>query len=356
MKKILLIEDNEDVRENTSDLLELANFKVITAENGKEGVKMAKKNNPDLIICDIMMPELDGYGVLNSLSKHFKTTTVPFIFLTAKTEKSEIRKGMNLGADDYLTKPFSDEELLEAIHMRLKKHALLKKKYSQDVKGITEFLDEASEYLELNSISRDYNLQKYNKNDLIFMEGSTANSLCFVQSGVVKTYKTSEDGKNLVTGLHGPGTFFGQLSLLANDGLYIESASAIDNVEIYKIPKVDFITLLFENKDVSSKFIKLISNDLIEVQEQLIYMAFATVRQKVAKVLLDLHEKSDLTEKFSNGISISREDLAGIIGTAVETAIRMLTEFKEEGLIAIGQGKKIIIQDEKALRELISGD
>lgn len=354
MKKILLIEDNEDVRENTTDLLKLANYEVITAENGKIGVQLAKKDPPDLIICDIMMPELDGYGVLHSLSKHNKTTTIPFIFLTAKTEKNDIRKGMNLGADDYLTKPFNEQELLEAINVRLKKHALLERKFSQNLEGVTEFLEEASEYLDLESISRDYDIQKYKKNELIFMEGGTAHSLCFVQSGAVKTYKTSETGKKLVTGLYGPGSFMGQLSLLTSDGLYIETASALEPVEIYKIPKVDFITLLYENKAVSNKFIKLISNNLIEVQEQLIYMAFATVRQKVAKALLDLQQESVLTDKGSSGISISREDLAGLTGTAVETAIRMLTELKEEGLISIGYGKKIVIEDEKALKEIIS--
>ena len=111
MKKILLIEDNPDVRENTSEILSLANYKVTVAENGKIGVELAQQDRPDLIICDIMMPELDGYGVLHILSKKPETANIPFIFLTAKTEKGDIRKGMNLGADDYLTKPFDDTEL-----------------------------------------------------------------------------------------------------------------------------------------------------------------------------------------------------------------------------------------------------
>ena len=258
MEKILLIEDNEDVRENTTALLELANYRVVAAENGKIGVEMAKKNKLDLIICDIMMPELDGYGVLQTLSKHYKTASIPFIFLTAKTEKDDIRKGMNLGADDYLTKPFSEQELLEAVKSRLKKHSFLKKQFSQNVQGITEFLEDVSEYLDLESISRDYSLQNYKKNDLIFMEGDTANSLCFVQSGIIKTYKTSEAGKDLVTGLFGQGSFIGQLSLLTDHGLYLESAMALEDVEIYKIPKIDFLTLLYGNKVVSKKFINLI--------------------------------------------------------------------------------------------------
>ena len=98
-KKILLIEDNADVRENAAEILSLAGYDVQTAVNGKSGVDMAQKDKPDLIICDIMMPELDGYGVLHILSKSADTAGIPFIFLTAKTEKADIRKGMNLGAD-----------------------------------------------------------------------------------------------------------------------------------------------------------------------------------------------------------------------------------------------------------------
>src|SRR6187200_2411089 len=129
MKKILLIEDNLEVRENTEEILSLANYEVLTAPNGKVGVELAQKENPDLIICDIMMPELDGYGVLHILNKKAETAGIPFIFLTAKTEKTDIRKGMNLGADDYLTKPFDDTDLLNAIEARLHKSSMQHKLY-----------------------------------------------------------------------------------------------------------------------------------------------------------------------------------------------------------------------------------
>jgi CheY-like chemotaxis protein len=108
MKKILLIEDNTDVRENTAEILSLAQYNVITAKNGKEGVELAQKEKPDLIICDIMMPVLDGHGVLHLLSKNDETSGIPFIFLTAKAERSDFMKGMELGADYYLTKQFDD--------------------------------------------------------------------------------------------------------------------------------------------------------------------------------------------------------------------------------------------------------
>lgn len=121
MKSILIIEDNKDVRENTADLLELENYKVTTAENGKIGVEIAKKILPNVILCDIMIPELDGFQVLQKLIEYPKTASIPFIFLTAKTEKIDMQKGINLGATYYLTKPFTEKELLEVIENRLKK-------------------------------------------------------------------------------------------------------------------------------------------------------------------------------------------------------------------------------------------
>src|ERR1700712_1967967 len=130
MKTILIIEDNAEVRENTAEIIELANYKVITADNGKTGVELALKEKPDLVICDIMMPVLDGYGVYHLMSKHKETATIPFIFLTAKSEKADFRKGMEMGADDYIMKPFDGIELLNAIEIRLKKNKLLKQQYS----------------------------------------------------------------------------------------------------------------------------------------------------------------------------------------------------------------------------------
>lgn len=127
MKKILVIEDEHAIRLNILDILEMEDFESIGADDGREGVAMAKKHLPDLIICDILMPKLNGYGVLAELRSDPKTATIPFIFLTAKTTPKDIREGMNLGADDYLTKPFEVDELIKAVHTRLEKHAALKK-------------------------------------------------------------------------------------------------------------------------------------------------------------------------------------------------------------------------------------
>src|ERR1700749_2614706 len=139
-QKVLILEDNNDIRENIVEILELANYSVFAAYNGKTGVDLAIKHTPDIILCDIMMPELDGYGVLYMLNKNPATAAIPFIFLTAKAERLDLRKGMEMGADDYLTKPFDDIELLNAVESRLKKKEAQQTFYSRSLDNLNVLL------------------------------------------------------------------------------------------------------------------------------------------------------------------------------------------------------------------------
>ncbi len=352
MKKILLIEDDKDVRENTAEILTFANYTVTTAENGVIGIEKATKYLPDIIICDIMMPGLNGYSVLQHLNQNPKTASIPFIFMTAKTDKADRRMGMNLGADDYLTKPFEEEELLQAISCRLKKYNFLKKEIAKNLEGISNFMEEASEYLDLESLSRDQGLKKYPKKEILFWEGDAANTLFFIENGTIKTYKSTESGKDFVTGLFNGGNFVGQLSLLSKTGTYVETAVVLEDAEVYAIPKDVFTKLLYGNPLVSEKFIEMISNNLKDVQEHLVAMAFSSVRQRAAKALLELHDKGMIQDSADSGIGIAREDFAGMIGTATETAIRTLSEFKEEGLIGTERGRRIILLNKEELQSV----
>ena len=352
MKRILLIDDNKDVRENTAEILELANYEVATAENGKVGVEMAKEFRPDVVVCDIMMPEMDGYGVLEVLSKNSSTASTPFIFLTAKTEREDMRLGMNMGADDYLTKPFEDKELLEAIACRLQKNDFLRKEIAKNREGLNTFLDEASNYMDMESLSKDYPLKTYEKKEVVFWEGDNAHAMYFIESGSIKTYKSTESGKEFVTGIYGAGNFIGQLSLLNTDRTYVENATVLEDAQLCSIPKEDFTKLLFGNAIVSQKFISMISNNLMHLQEQLVDMAYASVRQRAAKALLELYDKRVIQDDARSGIGIPREDFAGMIGTATETAIRTLTDFKDEGLITTDHGRRIVILNKKGLRNV----
>ena len=122
MTKILILEDDESVRLPVVDLLEAEGFTVVAAEDGKKGIELAHSEGPDLIVSDIMMPEVDGYGVFETLQKDPKTAVIPFIFLTAKTDPSDIREGLGLGVDDYITKPFEPDDLIDSINTRLEKY------------------------------------------------------------------------------------------------------------------------------------------------------------------------------------------------------------------------------------------
>ncbi len=135
---ILVIEDQPDVRENIVELLDAENFAVLAAEDGMEGVSLAQANHPDLILCDVMMPELDGYDVLNMLRQDPGTDMIPFIFLTAKAAANDMRQGMNLGADDYLTKPFNRAELLQAISSRLSRQQTFVQHTDSELAGLQQ--------------------------------------------------------------------------------------------------------------------------------------------------------------------------------------------------------------------------
>ncbi|MBD0343882.1 MAG: EAL domain-containing protein [Coleofasciculus sp. Co-bin14] len=160
MNKILVIEDERAIRINLLKLLGAEGFHVIAAENGKEGVQLAHTEPPDLIICDILMPELDGYGVLRTLQQDPVTATIPFIFLTAKSDRSDWRQGMNLGADDYLTKPFTRAELLEAIASRLQKQVSLQEQHEVKLKHAEAQLNHMLRYNHLTNLPNRISLQE----------------------------------------------------------------------------------------------------------------------------------------------------------------------------------------------------
>ena len=352
MSKILLIEDNHDVRENTAEILELANYTVFTAENGKLGVEMAMLEKPDLIICDIMMPVLDGYGVLHMINKHEELKNIPFIFLTAKAERGDFRKGMEMGADDYITKPFTDIELLNSIESRLRKVELLRKDYTTDIKGIHEFMQDLGKSDALKSLSEGRNINHYRKKQIIYTEGNHPGRMFYVVSGKVKTFKSNDDGKELTVGLYGEGEFFGYIALLEN-GVYHESAEAMEDAEIALIPRDEFEQLINSNSEVSRKFIKMLAHNVVEREEQLLNLAYNSLRKRVADALITLQRKYQKGNVEHFSIHISREDLANIAGTATESLIRTLSDFRGEKLIDIKDGN-IILLNEKKLHSMLN--
>ena len=350
MKKILLIEDDEVVRENTAELLELANYKVFTAENGKIGIAEAKKHLPDLIICDIMMPELNGYGVLQILSKEQDTKHIPFVFLSAKTEHKDIRKGMDLGADDYITKPFDESELFSAIESRLARVAILRE--NLDKVGSTELYYSENELKTLNHLKKFFadNVDKFSFDlgEIIYQEGDNSNFVFLISEGIVKTFKIDEQGKELVTGLYKEDDFFGFTSF-SNKIVYQESAAAIENVKVFRLLKSEFKSVLQKNPEVTFELIDHLTENVSEIKDQLLQMAYSSVRKKTANTILQFSKKMEKTHNTNP--KISRTDLAGIAGIATETFIRTLSDFKRDGLIDI-EGRNIKILNIEKLKKV----
>lgn len=344
MKHILIIDDHEEIRENIAEILSLGGYATCTAENGKRGVEMAISRMPDLIVCDIMMPELDGFGVLHLLRKNEQTAHIPLIFLTAKTERSDFRKGMEMGADDFITKPFDDIELLNAIEIRLKKQDILNKKYVSEPGAVNTLMKDLQQTGMLAFNLTDYDTTVVSKKQDVFSEGKRPRYLFYINSGKVKTFRTHEDGKEYITSLHSTGDYLGYVPLL-EDSLYEETAEVLEEAELVMIPRDAFLKAAYGDIGIATKFIKLIAHDVKEKEERLLHLAYDSLRKRVAKALMDINKKFNSTP--AHPIEISREDIAQYIGTATESLIRTLSDFKSEQLIEIKEGKIRIINAEK---------
>lgn len=322
MKTVLVIEDNDDIREGTIEILELAGYQAIAAKNGKIGVELAVSMLPDVILCDIMMPELDGYGVLYLLSKNQKTAGIPFIFMTAKAERADMRKGMELGADDYLTKPFDDLELFNAIESRLKKkaHAVNFKTPQKDLNTV------------FSSLKQKGKLRSYAAKHVIYVENDPADYLYFVKSGQVKTYKRFKDGRELSSNIYNDDEFFGYESICCGVP-QADNAATLTAAELWLIPKADFMDALLHQQEMATAFIELLSTNIRFKEDQMLKLAYFSVRKRVADTLVQLSIKFAVKDADSCTLKISRDDLAALVGTASETVSRMLADFKEEELI-----------------------
>lgn len=345
MKTILLIEDDLAMRENTAEILELSSYKVITASNGLIGVSMAEKHLPDIILCDIMMPKFNGYKVLKSVSSNQKIKYIPFVFVSVKDQNQDIRKGMNMGADDYITKPFTEEDLLSVIERRLAKVAIINKSMKKEDIIIAEpFDDEIKTLNDLKNYFDDYgSLIEFHKDDVVYRQGDHSNFIYLINKGAVKCHKIDEQGKELVTALYHDDDLFGFTSFIYNIP-YKETATAIEDLKLFAIPLAEFKNLLDKNHKVVLEIIEMLADNIVTLKEQLLQMAYSSVNKKTAATIVRFAEK--LNHKHGESIKISRSDLASVAGIAPETFIRALTIFKNKGIIeADGKNFKVVNLD-----------
>jgi CRP-like cAMP-binding protein len=328
------------------------NYKVLTASDGREGVKLALEHKPDLIICDISMPVLDGYGVLHMLQKRDERSHIPFIFLSARAERTDIRKGMELGADDYLVKPFDPMELLHAVEVRLKKSQKLRQELTPDLAGFNSLLQTANGNDLLKDLREGRNINSYKKKQLIYAVGNHPTYMYFILKGKIKTSRHNEDGKEIITRIFNEGEFLGYKALL-EEGTYQDEAEAITPAELAVIPRSDFEALVYSNMDVMRKFLRLLTANISESEQHLLGLAYNSLRKKVADALLYLYRKynPDKTPGFS--LDIGRDNIAAIAGVAKESLIRTLGDFRDEQLIRIEEGS-IMIENMAKLERMVN--
>jgi CRP/FNR family cyclic AMP-dependent transcriptional regulator len=345
VKKILIIEDDEAFLKNAIEILELSSYEVAGCRDGKTGVRKAGEWNPDMILCDIMIPHLDGFGVLQAIRNSENLRNVLFIFITGRPDQDYYRKGMELGADDFLSKPFSATDLIKAVETRFKRHELTNS--TNNLSGIIT-TDDFSKTLEL--FLKKFPEVPVRKGAPLFESGQIPRFICYMRSGLIRRTKTDYAGKELTSALHTEGDFIGLVEFL-NGTVYKESATALMDSYINLIPVAEFFTALQEQPGLCSHILRQLAIHAGIHQELLINLAWQDMRGKVAFALIRLHRISEKMGSPDFTIKQSRQVIASLAGVAKESAIRVIIEFIEAGFME-STPDGFIIKDLKKLQNL----
>ena len=347
-KIILVVDDEKDIVELVAYNLEREGYQIAKAYDGHQALRYIRENQPDLVILDLMLPGISGLEICRLIRKKPETEGLPIIMLTAKSDSVDKIMGLEIGADDYLTKPFNEEDLLNAIESRLAKTSIL-----HDQRMNKPIVDEKDGDLhtlnDLKNFVDDHGKEfHFKKGEIIFQQGKNSNYIFLLKKGIVKTHKIDENGKELTTSLLKEDDLFGYASLLQNI-TYQESATAVENCDLAGIIKEELKNVLQKNHKVTLELFELLSDNLSEMKEQLLQMAYGSVRKKTAATILQFAEK--MNPKKQDQIKISRNDLASVAGIATESLIRTLSHFNKEGLIEIN-GRNIKILDLASLKQI----
>lgn len=349
MKTILLIEENTTVSKNIQEVLDLGGYSVLHASDGRKGLKTAMELFPDLILADIQLPNLDGFGVLNLLLKRPEFIHTPIILLSQNFNLEEFRKAMEMGANDYLAQPFSDTDILNAVETQLKKAKRIK---NLSLSSATPSFNPQYDYNKvLDELKVNAATNTYRKKQVIFTEGNFPQYLFYIKKGKVKALKTNEDGKELTVGLYSEGDFIGYIALLENSGYRI-SAIALEDSELLLIPREDFLDRIKTNAVFALAFTRVLADKNNYKAEQMVQLAYNSLRKRVANTLVLLVDRFP-SEKEELSIKMTREELANLSGTTTESLIRTISDFRSEGLIEI-IGRKIKILNRDRLKNMLN--
>jgi CRP-like cAMP-binding protein len=253
---------------------------------------------------------------------------------------------MEMGADDYITKPFDDLELLRAIEIRLRKMDIIHAQYAPGEKGANELMKDLQGSGWLPVDPNQFDSEQLPKKHFLYNEGKRPKFMYYIISGKVKTFKAHGDGKEYITDLYSTGDYLGYVALL-QDTNYDDTAEILEDAEVVKIPKDDFLKSIYNDMNIATKFIKLVTSNVKEKEERMLGLAYDSLRKRVAKALVDIHQKFNKDSTVSAPIDIPREGIAQYVGTATESLIRTLSDFKSEKLIEIKEGKIRILSVDK---------
>ncbi|MCP9234585.1 response regulator [Lewinella sp. JB7] len=344
---LLVIEDNQEVRENLSEILELYGFRVIAAADGLDGARAAIEHLPDLVLCDVMMPQLDGFGVLNLLSENERTAGIPFIFITARTESEDIRRGMNLGADDYITKPFYKDELLQVVRTRLKKAATRQRKPADASPPLHLSDPDRGNARLLRCFEEEGQRKEFDQGATMVREGEYPHHIYRITAGHVHLSRTHEYGRNYIIAEVGEGEIFGVTSALERSPYHYTARVSSERVTCQRLPIANLLQLLNTDRFVTEALMRTLARRVVDFSERLVHQAYDSVRRRTALILCDLAQQYG-----SEPIDLSREELAQMVGTTKESVTRALSEFKRDGMVRV-EGRKVWVEERDALHSLL---
>ncbi len=351
MKVILIVEGNKSIAKNLAEMLVLANYKTLEATDGHQGIEIAAKYKPDLIISNLVLPGIDGLSMVHIIRHDPETQTIPVILLTPNRNLDDFRKAMDSGANDCLALPIKSNELLNAIENIFRMYNAIKKhlyiEYTRPDNLPVPVSNQTIEKLTLN-----INTTTYQKKTVVYKQGKRPDYVYYIVKGKVRTYKVHEEGRQLVIGLYSSGDFLGYNALF-EETPYKEIAETTELSELVCIPRTDFENMVYKNQTVANKLLKMLAKNVTEHEQQLIGNAYNTLRKKVAGALISLEKKykSDNGQRYC--IDMSRNDIAAIAGTAAESLIRTLNEFKNEEMILIRKNHNIEIVNSQKLHNLV---
>lgn len=356
MCTVLVIESNSGIRERIAEVLQPAMYTVLRAHSTAQALQLALSEKPEVFLCSLSSTNsttssrsantvhsspVDAFAVLQAVRADTQLMAVSVILFGSMVDDHTRRHAMNSGADDVLTFPCSDAELLEAVSARVRRARA----------AMYAAKREEAHEIDVTTLRRVGRTHMYKKNDVIYTDNSAAHAIYYVVHGKVKTYRTHELGKDFITGLYADGQFVGYSAALSNTP-HTDVAKALDDSEVIEVPRSEFLTVVLHSAVMSQRFLQVLADELISKDESLVRLAYNSVRKRVADALVALERHyHDSAESFR--IAISRENLANLSGTATETTIRTLHDFKEEKLIEI-HGSTIQILNLEKLRSMRS--